>query len=302
MAAITPPLSTEAWPAAAGCGLGLSIYLGEGRGTGGGGGIVSLLRRGRIARRHSTDELDRGVPRREDGGDADRQDDSLARDAVDLDLAAVVRMDEIPHEPGCEGGKKQQGCGERPPGSERTHEANDSDYSGISRASRWARRAGRAAERGCPVLGPLWEGRSGNDRFLAAAARSSEGWPSWPACSCGPRRSSSDAHHAGSRRARGWSSVPYKPTGRRRIWYVVRKAQQAAFTAARPGAECQAIDAAARQVIADAACGPGYRYLRVASRQADTRARPLAPGPWLHGGGCRSAGGSLTGGIDRRRL
>jgi hypothetical protein len=62
-------------------------------------------------------------------------------------------MDEIPHEPGCEGGKKQQGCGERPPGSERTHEANDSDYSGISRASRWARRGGRAAERGCPCSG-----------------------------------------------------------------------------------------------------------------------------------------------------
>jgi hypothetical protein len=64
-------------------------------------------------------------------------------------------MDEIPHEPGCEGGKKQQGCGERPPGSERTHEANDSDYPGISRASRRARRAARVAERGCPVLGPL---------------------------------------------------------------------------------------------------------------------------------------------------
>jgi cell division protein FtsX len=40
------------------------------------------------------------------------------------------------------------------------------------------------------------------------------------------------------------------------IWYLVRKAQQAAFAAARPGVECQAIDAAARKVIADAASAP----------------------------------------------
>jgi Xaa-Pro dipeptidase len=47
----------------------------------------------------------------------------------------------------------------------------------------------------------------------------------------------------------------------RRIWELVRKAQQAAFAAARPGAECQAIDAAARQVIEDGGFGPGYKYL-----------------------------------------
>jgi Xaa-Pro dipeptidase len=47
----------------------------------------------------------------------------------------------------------------------------------------------------------------------------------------------------------------------RRIWDVVRKAQQAAFAAARPGVECQAIDAAARKVIEDAGFGPGYKYL-----------------------------------------
>jgi Xaa-Pro dipeptidase len=52
------------------------------------------------------------------------------------------------------------------------------------------------------------------------------------------------------------------PTDRqRRVWDVVRKAQQAAFAAARPGAECQAIDAAARKVIEDAGFGPGYKYL-----------------------------------------
>jgi len=49
------------------------------------------------------------------------------------------------------------------------------------------------------------------------------------------------------------------PTDRqRRIWEIVRKAQQAAFDAARPGVECQAIDAAARRVIDDGGFGPGY--------------------------------------------
>jgi len=47
----------------------------------------------------------------------------------------------------------------------------------------------------------------------------------------------------------------------RRIWDLVRKAQQAAFAAARPGVECQAIDAAARQVIEQGGFGPGYKYL-----------------------------------------
>jgi len=47
----------------------------------------------------------------------------------------------------------------------------------------------------------------------------------------------------------------------RRIWDLVRKAQQAAFAAARPGVECQAIDAAARKVIEDSGFGPGYKYL-----------------------------------------
>jgi len=49
------------------------------------------------------------------------------------------------------------------------------------------------------------------------------------------------------------------PTDRqRRIWELVRKAQAAAFDAARPGVECQAIDAAARRVIEDFGFGPGY--------------------------------------------
>jgi Xaa-Pro dipeptidase len=51
------------------------------------------------------------------------------------------------------------------------------------------------------------------------------------------------------------------PTERQRtIWNVVRRAQEAAFRAARPGVECQAVDAAARRVIEDAGFGPGYKY------------------------------------------
>jgi Xaa-Pro dipeptidase len=52
-----------------------------------------------------------------------------------------------------------------------------------------------------------------------------------------------------------------EPTERqRRIWELVRRAQEAAFKAARPGAQCQAVDAAARKVIEDGGFGPGYRY------------------------------------------
>jgi len=51
------------------------------------------------------------------------------------------------------------------------------------------------------------------------------------------------------------------PTERQRtVWNAVRRAQQAAFEAARPGVEAQALDAAARKVIEDAGFGPGYKY------------------------------------------
>ncbi len=52
------------------------------------------------------------------------------------------------------------------------------------------------------------------------------------------------------------------PTERqRRVWDLVRRAQQAAFDAARPGVECQAVDAAARRVIEEGGFGPGYKFL-----------------------------------------
>jgi Xaa-Pro dipeptidase len=49
------------------------------------------------------------------------------------------------------------------------------------------------------------------------------------------------------------------PTPRQRtIWNVVRRAQAAAFEAARPGVECQAVDRAARAVIEEAGFGRDY--------------------------------------------
>ena len=44
------------------------------------------------------------------------------------------------------------------------------------------------------------------------------------------------------------------------VFDIVHRAQSAALAAARPGAECGSIDAAARKVITDAAYGPGYKY------------------------------------------
>jgi Xaa-Pro dipeptidase len=51
-----------------------------------------------------------------------------------------------------------------------------------------------------------------------------------------------------------------KPTARQtEVWNLERKAQDAAFAAARVGATCESVDAAARGVISAAGFGPGYR-------------------------------------------
>ncbi|MGH9956307.1 MAG: M24 family metallopeptidase, partial [Pyrinomonadaceae bacterium] len=51
-----------------------------------------------------------------------------------------------------------------------------------------------------------------------------------------------------------------KPTSRQReIWDLERRAQDAGFAAAKPGAPCEAVDFAARKVITDAGFGPDYR-------------------------------------------
>ncbi len=44
------------------------------------------------------------------------------------------------------------------------------------------------------------------------------------------------------------------------VFDIVHKAQSTALATARPGLECQAVDAAARKVITDAGYGPDYKY------------------------------------------
>jgi len=46
----------------------------------------------------------------------------------------------------------------------------------------------------------------------------------------------------------------------KRVFEIERRAQDAALRAAKPGVECQAVDAAARKVIVDAGFGPDYQY------------------------------------------
>lgn len=51
-----------------------------------------------------------------------------------------------------------------------------------------------------------------------------------------------------------------KPTARQRdIWNLERRSQDAGFAAAKVGAPCEAVDAAARKVIVDAGFGPDYK-------------------------------------------
>jgi Xaa-Pro dipeptidase len=51
-----------------------------------------------------------------------------------------------------------------------------------------------------------------------------------------------------------------KPTDRqRKIWDLEKKAQDAAFAAAKVGSPCESVDAAARKVITDAGFGPDYK-------------------------------------------
>lgn len=46
----------------------------------------------------------------------------------------------------------------------------------------------------------------------------------------------------------------------KKVFAIVHQAQTAALKTARPGIECQAVDAAGRKVIADAGYGPDYKY------------------------------------------
>jgi Xaa-Pro dipeptidase len=52
-----------------------------------------------------------------------------------------------------------------------------------------------------------------------------------------------------------------KPSDKmKKVFDIVHQAQTAAVKTARPGLECQAVDAAARKVITDAGYGPDYKY------------------------------------------
>jgi Xaa-Pro dipeptidase len=52
-----------------------------------------------------------------------------------------------------------------------------------------------------------------------------------------------------------------KPSAKmNQVFDIVHRAQSDALNAARPGAECQSVDAAARKVITDAGYGPDYKY------------------------------------------
>jgi Xaa-Pro dipeptidase len=46
----------------------------------------------------------------------------------------------------------------------------------------------------------------------------------------------------------------------KQVFEIVHRAQSAALKTARPGVECQAVDAAARKVITDAGYGPDYKF------------------------------------------
>jgi Xaa-Pro dipeptidase len=48
----------------------------------------------------------------------------------------------------------------------------------------------------------------------------------------------------------------------KQVFDVVHRAQSAALAAAKPGAECGSVDAAARKVVTDAGFGPDYKYFR----------------------------------------
>jgi len=52
-----------------------------------------------------------------------------------------------------------------------------------------------------------------------------------------------------------------KPTDKmKKVFEIVHRAQSAALAAAKPGVQCQAVDAAARKVISDAGYGPDYKH------------------------------------------
>ena len=88
------------------------------------------------------------------------------------------------------------------------------------------------------------------------------------------RQRAAAAAARGRRRAASTRAAPWRATrrtsrarrcsasrrsGRRDVWDIEKRAQDAAFAAAQMGATCESVDAAARKVITDAGFGPDYK-------------------------------------------
>ncbi len=69
-----------------------------------------------------------------------------------------------------------------------------------------------------------------------------------------------DLHGYKSDNTRSWVPAGEVPSRVEQVWNIVRDAQKAAFDAIQPGAACQTVDRAARQVIAGSGFEDGYRY------------------------------------------
>ena len=91
------------------------LYSGEWRRAGSGGRGVCFARRQRIDGADPSQALDGWAPRRCQASDAHRHEDALAGETVNLDLAAVVRVDEVAGESHGERTQQQQRSCERPP-------------------------------------------------------------------------------------------------------------------------------------------------------------------------------------------
>lgn len=72
------------------------------------------------------------------------------------------------------------------------------------------------------------------------------------------------------------------PTARQRhLWQSERRAQMAAFAAARPGTPCQAVDRAARSSLEAAGFGPGYAVPGLPHRTGHGLGLDIHEGPWI---------------------
>lgn len=67
----------------------------------------------------------------------------------------------------------------------------------------------------------------------------------------------------------------------RQLWDVERRAQLAAFAAARPGTPCELVDRAARDVLERAGFGPGYAVPGLPHRTGHGLGLDIHEGPWI---------------------